>query len=97
MSRGFVYTIEMLTLASDTEVRTLLGKPVTMWLRNDNPTERRPLHGHVRHLTRLTVGLRGYRLWGAEVAPWLWFLTRSVDCRIYQDLTVPEILRSVFD
>jgi type VI secretion system secreted protein VgrG len=97
VSRGFVYTIEMLTLASDTEVRTLLGKPVTMWLRNDNATERRPLHGHVRHLTRLTVGLRGYRLWGAEVAPWLWFLTRSIDCRIYQDLTVPEILRSVFD
>jgi type VI secretion system VgrG family protein len=31
------------------------------------------------------------------VAPWLWFLTRSVDCRIYQDLTIPEILRSVFD
>ena len=97
MSRGFVYTIEMLTLASDAEVRTLLGKPVTMWLRNDSETERRPLHGHVRHLTRLTVDLRGYRRWRAEVAPWLWFLTRSVDCRIYQDLTVPEILRSVFD
>ena len=97
VSRGFVYTIEMLTLASDAEVRTLLGKPVTMWLRNDSETERRPLHGHVRHLTRLTVDLRGYRRWRAEVAPWLWFLTRSVDCRIYQDLTVPEILRSVFD
>src|SRR6516162_3085000 len=97
VSRGFVYTIEMLTLASDAEVRTLLGKAVTMCLRNDNATERRPLHGHVRHLTRLTVDVRGYRRWRAEVAPWLWFLTRSVDCRIYQDLTVPEILRSVFD
>ena len=97
VSRGFVYTIEMLTLASDAEVRTLLGKAVTMWLRNDNATERRPLHGHVRHLTRLTVDVRGYRRWRAEVAPWLWFLTRSVDCRIYQDLTIPEILRSVFD
>jgi type VI secretion system secreted protein VgrG len=97
VSRGFVYTIEMLTLASDAEVRTLLGKPVTMWLRNDVESLRRALHGHVRHLTRLTVDLRGYRRWRAEVAPWLWFLTRSVDCRIYQDLAVPEILHSVFD
>jgi type VI secretion system secreted protein VgrG len=97
VSRGFVYTIEMLTLSPDAEVRTLLGKPVTMWLRNDLEAQRRPLHGHVRHLTRLTVDLRGYRRWRAEVAPWLWFLTRTVDCRIYQNLTIPEILRSIFD
>jgi type VI secretion system secreted protein VgrG len=97
VSRGFVYTIEMLSLASEAEVRTLLGKPVTIWLRNDIEAVRRPLHGYIRRLTRLTVDPRGYRRWRAEVAPWLWFLTRSVDCRIYQNLTIPEILRSVFD
>jgi type VI secretion system secreted protein VgrG len=97
VSRGFVYTIEMLTLAPAAEVRTLLGKPVTLWLRNDIEAQRRPLHGHVRHLTRLTVDLRGYLRWRAEVSPWLWFLTRTVDCRIYQNLSIPEILRSIFD
>ena len=50
VSRGFVYTIEMLTIASDDKVRGLLGHPVTLWLRNDSATERRPLHGHIRHL-----------------------------------------------
>jgi type VI secretion system secreted protein VgrG len=97
MSRGFVYTIDMLTRASGDEVRSLLGKPVTLWLRNESETVRRPLHGHIRHLTRLTVDARGYRRWQAEVVPFMWFLTRSVDCRIFQDLTIPEIVRKVFD
>jgi type VI secretion system VgrG family protein len=96
VSRGFVYTVEMLTLESDDKVRGLLGHPVTLWLRKDSETERRPLHGHIRHLTRLPADARGYRTWRAEVVPFMWFLTRSVDCRIYQDLTIPEIIRSVF-
>jgi type VI secretion system secreted protein VgrG len=97
VSREFVYTIEMLTLATDREVRSLIGKPVTLWLRNNSEAERRPLHGHVRHLTRIAIDSRGYRLWRAEVVPWLWFLTQNVDCRIYQHLSIPEIVRSVFD
>jgi type VI secretion system secreted protein VgrG len=97
VSRGFVYTIDMLTLAPDDEVRSLLGKPVTLWLYNDFETVRRPLHGHIRHLSQLTVDIRGYRRWRAEVVPFMWFLTRSVDCRIFQDLTIPEIVRTVFD
>jgi type VI secretion system secreted protein VgrG len=97
VSRGFVYTIEMLTIASDDKVRGLLGHPVTLWLRNDSATERRPLHGHIRHLTRVSVDARGNRRWQAEVVPFMWFLKHSVDCRIYQDLTIPEIIRSVFD
>ncbi|HUB16017.1 MAG TPA: type VI secretion system tip protein TssI/VgrG [Acetobacteraceae bacterium] len=97
VSRGFVYTVEMLTDAADSDVCGLIGKPVTLWLRHDIAAERRPLHGHVRHLTRLGVDIRGYCRWRAEVAPWLAFLTYSVDCRIYQDLSIPDILRSVFD
>ena len=29
--------------------------------------------------------------------PWLWFLTRTADCRIFQDMTVPEIVKKVFE
>ncbi len=31
-----------------------------------------------------------------EVVPWLWFLTRIADCRIFQDKTIPEIIEAVF-
>ena len=30
------------------------------------------------------------------VRPWLWFLTRTTDCRIFQDKTVPDIVKQVF-
>ncbi len=28
--------------------------------------------------------------------PWLWFLTRTADCRIFQTMTVPDIIKQVF-
>ncbi len=32
----------------------------------------------------------------ATLVPWLWFLTQTSDCRIFQNQTVPEILEAVF-
>ena len=58
--------------------------------------------GAVRHLcghvTRFGLGRHQGRYFGylAEVRPWLWFLTRRSDCRIFQDLTVPDIVKKVF-
>ena len=33
----------------------------------------------------------------AEIVPWLWLLTLSSDCRIFQDKDVLEIVRDIFD
>jgi type VI secretion system secreted protein VgrG len=97
LSRGFVYTIEMFTRAPDADVRTLLGQPVTLWIKYGPEDDKRPLHGHVRNLRLLNTDRRGYRRWRAEVAPWFWFLSQSVDCRIYQNLDIPDIVRAVLD
>jgi len=32
----------------------------------------------------------------ATLVPWLWFLTRTRDCRIFQGLSVPDIIEKVF-
>jgi type VI secretion system secreted protein VgrG len=32
----------------------------------------------------------------ATLVPWLWFLTRTSDCRIFQKLAVPDIIKQVF-
>ena len=32
----------------------------------------------------------------ATLVPWLWFLTQTTDCRIFQNKSVPEILEAVF-
>ncbi|HJR28040.1 MAG TPA: type VI secretion system tip protein VgrG, partial [Pseudomonas sp.] len=32
----------------------------------------------------------------ATLRPWLWLLTRTSDCRIFQNLTIPQIIKQVF-
>ena len=49
---------------------------------------KRHFHGYV---TRFGIGAHQGRCFGyqATVRPWLWFLTRTADCRIFQDQTRP--------
>ena len=38
----------------------------------------------------------GYAHYRATLVPWLWFLTRTADCRIFLEKKVPEIVEEVF-
>ncbi|MHC2068057.1 type VI secretion system Vgr family protein [Bremerella sp. T1] len=33
----------------------------------------------------------------AELVPWLWFLTQTSDCRIFEDKSIPDIIEDVFN
>lgn len=50
-------------------------------------------------VSRFSMGKSGrgrhYR-YHATLRPWLWFLTRTADCRIFQEMSVPEIVEKVF-
>ncbi|HSW23931.1 MAG TPA: type VI secretion system tip protein TssI/VgrG, partial [Burkholderiaceae bacterium] len=50
------------------------------------------------YVTRFGIGTNQGRWYGyqATVRPWLWFLTRTADCRIFQEQTVREIVEAVF-
>lgn len=39
---------------------------------------------------------RNYAHYRATLVPWLWFLTRTADCRIFQKKKVPDIIEEVF-
>jgi type VI secretion system secreted protein VgrG len=39
---------------------------------------------------------RKFRFYRAELSPWLWLLTLTSDCRVFQDKTVPEMITDVF-
>ena len=86
--------LELLSPKSDLAPEKLLGQPmgVVMTLRGG---AKRHLNGIVM---RLGIGKSQGRFFGyrASVRPWLWFLTRTSDCRIFQDMTVPAIVEKVF-
>ena len=63
---------------------------------SDSPkTRTRYFNGYV---TRFAQGgtYGRYTRYYATVRPWLWFLTRTSDCRIFQDMKVPDIIKKVF-
>ena len=86
--------LHLLSDQPDLDPLKLLGQPVgvTVALREG---EKRHFGGLV---TRFGSGRHKGRWFGyqAMVRPWLWFLTRTSDCRIFQDQSVPEIVEAVF-
>ena len=56
----------------------------------------RYFHGHVSRFFAGDEDVEKRRNYRAEVVPWLWFLTRTSDCRIFQQKTAPEIIEQIF-
>ena len=95
LSRCFLYRVTIVTTRTDAAIESLLGLPVTLWLLNNRQEERRPLHGHVRRVTGHGRDAHGHRQFEMEVVPRLWFLSCTSDCRIFQNQTVPDIIKTV--
>ncbi|HEX6316519.1 MAG TPA: type VI secretion system tip protein TssI/VgrG, partial [Gemmatimonadaceae bacterium] len=94
MSRLFEYQLDLLSLKNDINLDDILGKNVTIKIAlTDDST--RYFNGYVTRFSQ--GGLYGrYNRYLATVRPWFWFLTRTADCRIFQDMKVPDIIRAVF-
>lgn len=93
---GRLFTMN-LELASETEnirFEDLLGQKVTVRLELPSG-EKRYFNGHVSQISQLP-NKGSYAIYNAVVHPWLWFLTRTSDCRIFQNKTVPDIIKEVF-
>ena len=70
-----------------------LGKHVTVTLRAG--TVERAIDGLCWSIGHLPGGPQGAR-YSIELRPWLWWLTLSTDNRIFQALSVPDIVEKVF-
>jgi type VI secretion system secreted protein VgrG len=89
------FQLDLLSKKSDIKIDDILGKNVTVTLALPDDTPRH-FNGYV---TRFVAGGRAYgryQQYRAIVRPWLWFLTRTADCRIFQEMTVPDIIGKVF-
>jgi type VI secretion system secreted protein VgrG len=94
ISEPYLLTVELLSTQPDLDAAAVLRKP--MCIEAELPGGgTRYLHGLVRRFVQLEKKeeLTAYR---AEVVPWLWFLTLSQDCKIFQEKTVLEIIEDVF-
>jgi type VI secretion system secreted protein VgrG len=88
-----------LTLSTSTQEpiapNQIVGKPVS-WSIKHGKSPQRHFSGYVKSLTAGGQSAQGLRFYYAEVVPWLWLLSRASDCRIFQNKTVPDIIKEVF-
>ncbi|HEY4317368.1 MAG TPA: type VI secretion system tip protein TssI/VgrG [Herbaspirillum sp.] len=91
---GFRLALSCLSLNAHIELKKLMGQPVLLELETDGGRPR-AFHGHVTHaeIVGANGGMARYRL---TIEPWLSFLRYRRDSAVYQDMSVPDIIESVF-
>lgn len=95
VSAPYEWEVRLLSEDPSIAAEDLLRTPMLLTI--GTPTdEDRLVHGLVRRFVQLgqEEELTSYR---AELVPWLWFLSLTRDCQVFQDKDVLEIVEEVFD
>ena len=90
----FHFELTVLSENLDISPHDIVGKTACVVIDDDS---QRLFHGHISHFTFGEVvgdDLREYRM---TMVPWLWFLTKNNNHRIFQEQNTKEIVTQIFD
>lgn len=88
------YTLVALSRRADLPLDKLVGQAITITA-DVSMMAKRHLNLYVCEMS--LKGKEGeYYVYEAILRPWLWFLTRTVDSRIFQSQSTPDIIKAVF-
>jgi type VI secretion system secreted protein VgrG len=98
ISRPYSYKVELLCedIHREIDPGTMIGASASIGMRMDKDKPFRFRAGFVRGFQ--SAGMRGkkFRIYRAEIVPFLSLLNFSTDFRIFQDVTVVDVLQAVF-
>jgi type VI secretion system secreted protein VgrG len=95
LSNPFSFFLEMRSKEPELDSTKIVGKAVTFSCRLSQDHERF-FHGHVQSFTAFGTDSDRGRSYLASVVPQFSLLLYHADCRIFQEMTVPEIIEQVF-
>jgi type VI secretion system secreted protein VgrG len=94
LGRLFEYRLDLLSLNRNIKFEEIVGQRVTVTLEVENG--QRFFDGFVTEFRYM--GTSGqFARYEATLRPWLWFLTRTADSRIFQNQKVPDIIEEIFN
>jgi len=95
LGRDFSVVLDLVSAASDIELKTLIAQPITLWIQQADKSYL-PINGYIHTARRLGAdgSLSSYQL---RFASWMHFLKFRSDMRYWQDKPVDAILADVFD
>ena len=90
----FEYHLDLLSSNLEIKPQDIVGQQVTVKI---NTPENRFIHGHINSFTLgdISTELENLRTYNAVLVPWLWFLSKRKDCRIFQQKSAVDIIKSV--
>ncbi|MFZ4733194.1 MAG: type VI secretion system Vgr family protein [Pirellulales bacterium] len=93
LSRLFRFDLDVLSPEASIDPKQIVGQQVSFRVNREDGSPR----WFTGWVSRFTWVGRDERLtrWRAEVVPSLWFLSRTSDCKIFQNKKVPEIVQEV--
>lgn len=94
ISSLFRYDLELVSTEGAIDAKQIVGKRVSFAVEMPNEGVMRWFDGFVRQFSYLGQDDRQHH-YRAEVVPALWFATQTSDCRIFQDMTIQEIVKEV--
>ncbi|MDE3180878.1 MAG: type VI secretion system tip protein VgrG, partial [Acidobacteriota bacterium] len=94
ISQLFRFNLELLSENASITFNDIVGKNVTIKTELVGGSQRY-FNGYVSQFAQTGKDDR-FAHYQAEVIPWFWFLTQNADCRIFQNVTVVDIITKVF-
>jgi type VI secretion system secreted protein VgrG len=94
LGQPFVYEVDLLSEDPNLDLSVLLGQPASVALERNDATIRY-FHGIVTHFALAGEHGRFIR-YRAVLRPWLWLLSNRTNSRIFQNKTVPDVLKAMF-
>lgn len=106
LSSMFHYTLKLLSENSALNFDSIVGKPVTITVdvpSHGKSADKKYINGIINSITQTRSTVLGsaqtpatFIEYSASLVPSLWISTQTSDCRIFQDLNIPDIVDIVF-
>ncbi|PZW50224.1 type VI secretion system tip protein TssI/VgrG [Pseudomonas sp. URMO17WK12:I2] len=94
LGRPFSHELALISVDDGLSLDALLGKPMGLAVQLADGSDRY-FHGIVARCSQ-TAHRGQFASYQVTLRPWLWLLSRTSDCRIFQNKTVPDIVKQVF-
>jgi type VI secretion system secreted protein VgrG len=95
LGRPFSIKADLRSTSDTLDFDKLVGANVTIRVTRLDGKEKF-LNGFVARIAHTGISHRELYSYSMTIVPWLVFLKRTQDCRIFQEKTVPEIIQAVF-
>jgi type VI secretion system secreted protein VgrG len=96
ISRPYSIQAEVLSQLPTVDFLSIIGQKAAITLKTNDVGQPRYFNGYVSRFAQSGSDTR-FHHYHIEIVPWLWFLTRHADCRIFHNKTIPQIVQEVFD